>query len=909
MHDLDVFTYLIVDPKFYDTLERYIPDEGDFLALIRRMLPDSWQIVRNGAVWFQVIPKGIQLPKQGWKIHISGTVKNAKDILESVVPILLKGEVSFKFAVDRWMLMLINSKNWYRGGSGKFITIYPENEEKFKDLIEELYKATVGFEGPYILSDRRYKDSKVIYYRYGGILPYSEIDVTGRVNSYLISPDGEIIPDVRYPYFKLPQWVKDPFGIYESRFEGEVTLCEGRYVVKSALSFSNSGGVYLAEDRESGRRVVIKEARPYVGLRETGEDAVSLLKKEFRLLRKLSGSGVVPEAIDFFMDWEHFFLVEEYIEGISLRELSVKYNPILFHRPRGKDVEIFLSSFKKIFKSLVDALDILHKNGIVFGDLSPNNLILLVGDDDLPMGVKIIDFEGAYEIGVDDFSLLYTPGFAIPSQILSGDLNFERDYYALGAIMLYYLMPINAILGVKPEAKKDFTDSICEDLGYPIELKEMILGLMRDEPENRFSLNAVRENLVSLSVSPLYNPEFRVVDDLKIYAEIKDRVFEYIKSQVSYERLDRLFPSDVELFTTNPLNLAYGASGVAYSIKKATGDLPNEIIDWILSRIPKDEQLVAEYPPGLYVGISGVAWALLEIGLKDVAVNLFSSTFDHPLLYKCFDLFYGISGWGMSCLKFFLVLGDELYLDKAISAGEHLLNKFNSDEHGYFWEGFDGNVYYGLAHGSSGIALFLLYLYLATGDERYLTAGVKALEFDLNQGLATDEGGLTWKSHKDALTVLPYWRYGSAGVGCSVLRYYKYTGERKYKEVLEKIYIDVDRKYTIFPGRFIGLAGIGDFLLDMYAYFGDEIFFKSACKVATGLLLFKIDEGNGVAFPGDNLFRISCDYGTGSAGIGLFFHRLVTKSEGDFLLDELILTAMDKNLAKPADEKGYIYHR
>ena len=99
------------------------------------------------------------------------------------------------------------------------------------------------------------------------------------------------------------------------------------------------------------------------------------------------------------------------------------------------------------------------------------------------------------------------------------------------------------------------------------------------------------------------------------------------------------------------------------------------------------------------------------------------------------------------------------------------MNKCESDEYGYFWEGFDGNVYYGFAHGSSGIALFLLYLYLATGDERYLTAGIKALEFDLNSGHTTDEGGLTWKSHKDAPMVLPYWRYGSAGVGCSVLRY------------------------------------------------------------------------------------------------------------------------------------------
>ncbi|CUU04403.1 hypothetical protein JGI1_00986 [Candidatus Thermokryptus mobilis] len=57
------------------------------------------------------------------------------------------------------------------------------------------------------------------------------------------------------------------------------------------------------------------------------------------------------------------------------------------------------------------------------------------------------------------------------------------------------------------------------------------------------------------------------------------------------------------------------------------------------------------------------------------------------------------------------------------------------------------------------------------------------------------------------------------------------------------------------------------------------------------------------------MHRISCDYGTGSAGIGLFLHRLVTKSKGDFLLDEMILTALNKNSASSIDEKGFIYHR
>lgn len=879
MSSLNIFTYLIVHREFYEPLEYYKPKEDDFLNLVRSLLPEEWQIIRNG-VWFQCYPdKEVKLPKQGWKIHISGTIKNAKEILKVVVPILAQNSTSFKFAVDMWMLALINSKNWYRGSSGKFITVYPIDEDNFKFLIEELYQKTKDFEGPYILSDRRYKDSKVIYYRYGGILPYSELSVDGSIVSYLASPDGETIQDIRYPYFNPPGWVNDPFRTDENTFVNEPTLKDGKYTILSALNFSNSGGVYLARDNATGETVVVKEARPFVGLRETGEDAIALLSKEYRLLKKIEHYGIAPKAVDFFKDWEHCFLVEEYIEGTSIRGFSARNNPILLHKPDKNSVEEFLNSFKKIFTNLIKAVRILHENNIVFGDLSPNNLILLPD-----LNVKIIDFEGAYEIGKDKIEILYTPGFALPEQIFNEQLNFERDYYSIGAIMLFYFMPINSMLDIKPDARFDFIRSIFEDLGISEKIGNIVLSLMTEKPEARPRLEVVEKELTSMDELVINEPDIKIDTDVETYKEICNGIIEYIKSVASYDRADRLFPSDPQIFATNPLSLAYGASGVAYALKKISGDLPDGIIEWIISH----EINAQQYPPGLYVGLSGIAWCLLEIGFKDEATKIISLTFEHPLLYKCPDLFYGVSGWGMSCLKFWIETEDEIFLDKAIQAGEHLLKTHRESDKGYYWDGFNGDVHYGLAHGSSGIALFLLYLYLATGKERYLESGLMALEFDINSGETTSDGGLTWHPTPNSPTLLPYWKYGSAGIGSSILRYYKLTGDHRYKELLEKIFIDVDRKYTIFPGKFLGLAGIGDFLLDLYNCTEEVIYLESAYKVATGLKLFKIKKSSGIAYPGDNLHRISCDYGTGGAGIALFLNRLITNAENDFLIDELI---------------------
>jgi hypothetical protein len=140
----------------------------------------------------------------------------------------------------------------------------------------------------------------------------------------------------------------------------------------------------------------------------------------------------------------------------------------------------------------------------------------------------------------------------------------------------------------------------------------------------------------------------------------------------------------------------------------------------------------------------------------------------------------------------------------------------------------------------------------------------------------------------EGYVVYPYWKIGSAGVGTAMLRYYRLLGEKKYRDMLELIYIDTTRKYTIFPGMFSGLAGLGEFLLDLHQVTNESHHFDAAYRVAAGISLFKIEKKQGLAFPGDMLRRISCDYGTGSAGVGHFLYRLTHREEaGSFNLDRL----------------------
>jgi hypothetical protein len=50
-----------------------------------------------------------------------------------------------------------------------------------------------------------------------------------------------------------------------------------------------------------------------------------------------------------------------------------------------------------------------------------------------------------------------------------------------------------------------------------------------------------------------------------------------------------------------------------------------------------------------------------------------------------------------------------------------------------------------------------------------------------------------------------------------------------------------------------------------------------------------------LATPGDNLFRVSCDYATGVAGVLRALHRYSHLEEADFVLDEVVSGAAERD--------------
>jgi hypothetical protein len=131
--------------------------------------------------------------------------------------------------------------------------------------------------------------------------------------------------------------------------------------------------------------------------------------------------------------------------------------------------------------------------------------------------------------------------------------------------------------------------------------------------------------------------------------------------------------------------------------------------------------------------------------------------------------------------------------------------------------------------------------------------------------------------------------YGSAGVGTVALRLYLQTGEDSLLRFAEQCCQTVASRYTNKIWQDWGLAGCGELLIDAAQFLHDDRFLAAAYYLAEGIMPHRILGPDGVVFPGSELLRVSCDFGVGSAGIGVFLHRLLNPRASRFLMMDDVL--------------------
>jgi serine/threonine-protein kinase len=195
------------------------------------------------------------------------------------------------------------------------------------------------------------------------------------------------------------------------------------YSIEREIAYSGMATIYLGKDLRTGCQVAIKvphlEAECDVAFFER-------FQREEQIGQKLDHPGVVKV---FRNDGRsRLYMVQEWVEGKSLRTLLSEQRKL----PPDRAVAITLQ--------ICDALEYLHRNGVIHRDLKPENIILDSSDH-----AKLIDFgiagcSGARRLTFGKLSnTMGTPDYISPEQVKGKRGDARSDLYALG-VLLYEML-------------------------------------------------------------------------------------------------------------------------------------------------------------------------------------------------------------------------------------------------------------------------------------------------------------------------------------------------------------------------------------------------------------------------------------------------------------------------------------
>lgn len=189
---------------------------------------------------------------------------------------------------------------------------------------------------------------------------------------------------------------------------------DGKYIILRRLGQGSYGEVFLT------RHVSLNVYRAVKRIRKS-HDRLQTGRNEADILKDLSHSSL-PIIYDIDEDDVYFYIVEEYIQGESLKEYVSKRGPLT-----EKEAVFFAMSICAV-------LDYMQEHGgICHLDIKPENIMVT------PKGVKLLDFGSSLLAGSVHEYVTGTRGYAAPEMYRNGRLDGGCDIYAVGMLLAYML--------------------------------------------------------------------------------------------------------------------------------------------------------------------------------------------------------------------------------------------------------------------------------------------------------------------------------------------------------------------------------------------------------------------------------------------------------------------------------------
>lgn len=143
-------------------------------------------------------------------------------------------------------------------------------------------------------------------------------------------------------------------------------LIQEKYQILKILTHNVFCETFLARDKSwlSGRRYIIKKIRPILGNPQV-EAMRRTFYQEASVLKRLSGSNPqIPRLYEYFMDGEDFYLVREWIDGLTLEQKVKRAGKL-------SAIEV-----EDILRSVLSFLEYIHSYNIIYRQLKPNTIVL-----------------------------------------------------------------------------------------------------------------------------------------------------------------------------------------------------------------------------------------------------------------------------------------------------------------------------------------------------------------------------------------------------------------------------------------------------------------------------------------------------------------------------------------------------
>ena len=248
------------------------------------------------------------------------------------------------------------------------------------------------------------------------------------------------------------------------------------YRIDAAIAESGMASIYKATDVRDNRQVALKvphfamESDPALFDRFQREEAIGLALDHPKVMR------IYPDD-----DRSRVYMVMEWVDGRLLRQVMFEQGKM----PTARAIHITLG--------ILNALDYIHKNGVVHRDLKPENIMLDPEDN-----IKLIDFGIASQAGAKRLTYagftqaLGSPDYISPEQVRGKRGDARSDLYAVGVMLYEMLSGKTPFSGPSPLAVMN--DRL---MNHPLppreaepsispQLQEVLYRALEREPKNRY---------------------------------------------------------------------------------------------------------------------------------------------------------------------------------------------------------------------------------------------------------------------------------------------------------------------------------------------------------------------------------------------------------------------------------------